>query len=61
MRDPDEAFRYGLQRQVAELDAEIAKCKERLVYLRRAKGEVLEKLVGHGNESPIPEHMRRTL
>lgn len=61
MRDPDEAFRYGLRRQVAELDAEIAKCKQRLVYLRQAKGEVLEKLAHLSNESPIPEHMRRAL
>lgn len=61
MRDPDEAFRDGLRRQIVELDTEIAKCKQRLAYLRQVKGETLEKLVGVSNEMPTPEHIRRSL
>ena len=61
MRDPDEAYRYGLRQRIAELDAEIAKCKQRLVYLRQAKGETMERLVGSSNEHPSPDHVRRAL
>lgn len=61
MRDPDEAYRDGLRLRIVELDEEIAKCRQRIVYLRQAKGEVLERLIGSSNEHPSPEHVRRSL
>ena len=44
MRNPDEAQFEGYGRQVRELDYEIEKCQERLAYLRRTKGTVMERL-----------------
>ena len=45
MRNADEvqADRYG--RQIAELDYEIKKAQERLAYLRRTKGTIIERLL----------------
>lgn len=45
MRNPDEAQAEGYARQIRELDYEIEKAQERLVYLRRTKGTVIERYV----------------
>ena len=45
MRNADEMQADGYARQVAELDFEIEKAQERLAYLRRTKGTVIERLL----------------
>ena len=45
MRNPDQAQADGYARQIAELDYEIEKAQERLAYLRRTKGTVIERLL----------------
>ena len=44
MRNPDEAFLWGLERQVRELDYEIEKAHERLIYLKRTRRSVLNRI-----------------
>ena len=41
----DEAQADGYARQIADLDYQIEKAQERIAYLRRTKGEVIERLL----------------
>lgn len=45
MRNPDLALVDGYSRQVAHLDVEITRLEAQLDYLRRTKGEVIERLL----------------
>ena len=40
----DEAERFGLEQQVRELDYEIEKASERVLYLKRTRRSVLNRL-----------------
>lgn len=44
MRDPDEAFAYGLGKQIESYDFEIERVRQHLMYLRGAKQAAVEKL-----------------
>ena len=41
---PDEGMRYGLERQVREVDYEIEKACDRLLYLKRLRQSVKDRL-----------------
>ena len=45
MRNPDDALRFGLRRQIASLEDEIKRVEQHLAYLRSEKGRTIERLL----------------
>jgi hypothetical protein len=44
MRNPDDAYAYGLTRQIESLDLEIERVQQHLTYLRASKAATIERL-----------------